>query len=91
MKLNATQLDRLVQGLVNQYRQQDFIEVLKNDEQLKLAVGQVLERNFEEEEAIEKEARDLLASHTEEGSNLDTHKAMLLIKQRLARKRGFVL
>jgi len=81
----------LAQGLVNQYRQKDFIVVRQDDAQLKLVIGEVLNRNFEEEEKIEKEARELMSSHSGEGSNLDTHKAMLLIKRRLAEKRGFVL
>ena len=91
MKLDATQIDRLAQGLVNLYRQKDFITVRKDDAQLKLAIEEALQRNFDEEEAIEKEARQLIASHAQESNNLDTHKAMLLIKQRLARKKGFLL
>lgn len=90
MKLHATQLDRLIHGLINQYRHHDFIKVLRDDEQLKLAVERVLQQNFDEEEEIEKQARDLLESHTA-GNNLDTHKAIHLIKQRLAQKRGFPL
>ena len=91
MKLQPNQLDRLAQGLVDQYRHQDFILVRQDDQPLKLVIEEVLHRNFEEEAAIEKEARELMASHAGEGSNLDTHKAMLLIKRRLAEKRGFVL
>ena len=91
MKLHSAQLERLSQGLVSEYRRKDFIVVRSDDEALKGVIADVLRGNFEEEEKIENEARALLESHAGEGRDVDSHKALLLIKQRLAEKRGFVL
>ena len=54
-------------------------------------VAAIIAKNFSEEEEIEQEARKMLASHAGEVREMDPYKMFLLIKQKLAAKRGFVL
>lgn len=66
--------------------------VLKTDAPRVVAkMKEILARNFREEEAIEEEARAMLASHAGEVKEMDHYKMFQLIKQKLAQKRGFIL
>lgn len=54
-------------------------------------VAAALLDNFRQEEALEKEAQRLAESHLRTAQELDRHKVIQLIKQRLAEERRFVL
>ena len=54
-------------------------------------VAAALLDNFRQEEALEKEAERLAESHLRTAQELDRHKVIQLIKQRLAEERRFVL
>ncbi len=54
-------------------------------------VAAALLDNFRQEEALEKEAERLAESHLRTAQELDRHKVIQLIKQRLAEERKFVL
>lgn len=60
-----------------------------------VAVGKALKAYFAEEEALEREAAQLATQHLKaagrEAVGLDTRKVTLMIKQRLAKERGFPL
>ena len=52
----------------------------------------MIANNFAEEEAIEIEARQLLAAHGPSLTReLDSYKMFVLAKQKLAAKKGFIL
>jgi hypothetical protein len=51
----------------------------------------VIANNFAEEEAIEEEARKMLATHAQQTRDMDSYRMFLLAKQKLAAKRGFIL
>ncbi len=59
--------------------------------QLKAKVIEAINRNFSEEEAIEEEARKMLASFAQASKDMDPFKMFLLAKQKLAAKKGFIL
>jgi hypothetical protein len=91
MKIKPEQIDRLVDRLLKNYRTKDMI-VLKTDEAtVKAKIVEIITKNFRDEEAIEDEARKMLAAHASEARDADQHKMFLLIKQKLAQNRGFVL
>ena len=52
---------------------------------------EVIAKNFAEEEAIEEEARKMLASVAQASRDMDPYKMFLLAKQKLAAKKGFIL
>ncbi|MBI2351722.1 MAG: DUF507 family protein [Deltaproteobacteria bacterium] len=76
MKIKTEQIDRLVDRLMKAYQAKEL---------------KIITRNFHEEEVIEEEARQMLASHAGQVKEMDHYKMFLLIKQKLALKKGFVL
>jgi hypothetical protein len=91
MKVRSEQFDRLTDRLMKSYQAKGLI-VLKTDAARVLAkMKEILARNFREEEAIEEEARAMLATHAGEVKEMDHYKMFQLIKQKLAQKRGFIL
>ncbi|MDP9131386.1 MAG: DUF507 family protein [Candidatus Binatota bacterium] len=91
MKIKPEQLDRLATQLVANYRKKDLIVSKASDAELKARVVEAINRNFAEEEAIEEEARKMLASFAQVSKDMDPFKMFLLAKQKLAAKKGFIL
>ncbi|HEY2987053.1 MAG TPA: DUF507 family protein [Candidatus Binatia bacterium] len=94
MKLKPEQVDRLVDQILKAYRAKDLIVFKAQETAIRTKVKDTIIRNFHEEEVIEEEARQMLATHAgqvRQAGDMDQHKMFLLIKQKLAQKRGFVL
>jgi hypothetical protein len=91
MKIKADQIDRLVDQLLKAYQAKELIVLKSSDASLRSMIKDILTRNFQEEERIEEEAREMLASHAGQAREMDSHKLFVLMKQRLAQKKGFVL
>ena len=91
MKIKPEQLDRLAAQLITSYRKKDLIVSKASDPELKAKVIEAINRNFAEEEAIEEEARKMLASVAQASKDMDPFKMFLLAKQKLAAKKGFIL
>jgi hypothetical protein len=91
MKVKPEQIERVASQILAVYRQQGLIATKADDAALKAKIVEVLGKNFAEEEAIEEEARKMLATHGAGARDLDPYKMFLLAKQKLAAKRGFIL
>jgi len=91
MKIKPEQIERIASQLVANYHDQDLIVAKAANGALKAKIIEVIAQNFAEEEAIEEEARKMLASHSTGARDLDPYKMFLLAKQKLAAKRGFIL
>lgn len=91
MKIKPDQLDRLASQLVATYRKKDLIVSKATDAELKARIVDAINRNFAEEEAIEEEARKMLASFAQASKDMDPYKMFLIAKQKLAAKKGFIL
>lgn len=92
MKLKTDQLDRLAELLFANYRDKGLIVTKGSDAEIKKKIVAVIANNFAEEEAIEIEARQLLAAHGPSSPReLDSYKMFVLAKQKLAAKKGFIL
>ncbi len=91
MKIKPDQLDRLATQLVASFRKKELIVSKASDAELKARVVEAISRNFAEEEAIEEEARKMLASFAQASKDMDPFKMFLLAKQKLAAKKGFIL
>jgi hypothetical protein len=91
MKIKPEQIERIASQLVANYHDQDLIAAKAADGALKAKIIEVIAKNFAEEEAIEEEARKMLASHSTGARDLDPYKMFLLAKQKLAAKKGFIL
>lgn len=91
MKLKQDQLERLATSVLANYRAKELITPRANEAELKAKVMAILSQNFAEEDAIEEEARKMLASYARVSKDMDPYKMFILAKQKLAAKRGFIL
>jgi hypothetical protein len=91
MKVRTEQIDRLTDRLMKSYQAKGLIALKANEAKVRAKIKDVVARNFQEEAAIEEEARAMLASHAGQVKEMDHYKMFQLIKQKLAQKRGFIL
>ena len=91
MKIKHEQLERLADALLANYHAKELIVAKVTEPELKDEIVAIIDRNFAEEEAIEQEARTMLASHAQNARDLDPFKMFLLAKQKIAAKKGFIL
>jgi Protein of unknown function (DUF507) len=91
MKLKQDQLERLATSILANYHAKVLITPKANEADMKAKVMAILSQNFAEEEAIEEEARQMLASYARVSKDMDPYKMFILAKQKLAAKKGFIL
>lgn len=91
MKIKHEQLERLANQLMAHYRAKELIAASSADSEVKAKIIAVVAENFSQEEAIEQEARQMLASYGPAPKDMDAFKMFLLAKQKLAAKKGFIL
>lgn len=91
MKIKPERLNKLAELLIARYRDKDLIVTTTSDAQIRNKIVAVIANNFAEEEAIEEEARKMLATHAQQTRDMDSYRMFLLAKQKLAAKRGFIL
>jgi hypothetical protein len=91
MKVKTDQLERLAQLLIEHYQAKGFMTAKGSDADIRRKIVEVIVANFAEEEAIEEEARQMLASHARATKDMDPYKMFLIAKQKLAAKKGFIL
>jgi hypothetical protein len=91
MKIKSEQLDKLSKLLLENYRAKELIKPKREDATILAKIKGVISQNFAEEEAIEEEARKMLAAHAQATREMDHFKMFLIAKQKLAAKKGFIL
>jgi hypothetical protein len=91
MKIKPEQLDKLAKLLRENYRAKELLEPKRDDATVLAKIKSVISDNFAEEEAIEEEARKMLAAHAQATRDMDHFKMFLIAKQKLAAKKGFIL
>jgi hypothetical protein len=91
MKLKQDQLDKLSKLLLENYRAKELFKRNRDEAAILAKIKSVISQNLAEEEAIEEEARKMLASHGQATRDMDHFKMFLLAKQKLAAKKGFIL
>ena len=94
MKIKPEQADKLAEQILKSYRSKALIVLKAQESAVRSKIKEVIMQNFRDEETIEQEAREMLASHAGEvkqAGEMDQHRMFLLIKQKLAEKKGFVL
>ena len=91
MKVKPEQLDKLAKLLLERYRDKELIKPKRDHTTIVTKIKGVISQNFAEEEAIEDEARKMLAAHAQATREMDHFKMFLIAKQKLAAKKGFIL
>jgi hypothetical protein len=91
MKIKPQQLEELSDLLVRHYRAKELVVSRAGDRELRMQIESVINTNFAAEEAIENEARQMIAAHAAAAKDMDPYKMFLIAKQKLAAKKGFIL
>lgn len=94
MKIKPEQAEKLADRILKSYRAKEMIVLKAEESAVRDKIKKTILQNFHDEEVIEEEARAMLAAHAgqmRQAGEMDQHKMFLLIKQKLAEKKGFVL
>ena len=97
MRTTPAQLDRVAATLVRRLLAKDVLTLAVPEATVKARFVELLTRNFDEEAAIEREAMAEAEKLVRQGApgvkreDLDLRRVEQLVKQRLAKARGFVL
>ncbi len=85
------QLKRIADGLATELLKRDLLELRGGPAVLRERFFTVLKENFAQEAAIEREAEVFADTHRREMLGMDRYKLVDLVKQRLAKEKGFPL
>jgi|SRR5688500_5093244 hypothetical protein len=97
MRLSPALIDRFTATLAKRFAEAEYADVLVPEDRLRARVAKLVTENFAAEAALEEEARVQAEKLVRQGApgmrrdELDLRKVELLVKQRLAKERGFVL
>ena len=91
MKVKPEQLEQIASLLMASFKNNQLMVGSAAETAIKKKLIDVIAKNFAEEEAIEEEARKMLASVAQASRHMDAFKMFLLAKQKLAAKKGFIL
>jgi hypothetical protein len=97
MRSSPAQIDRVAAILVRRLVEKDVVELTVPEATIKAKFVELLTKNFDEEAAIERDAMAEAEKLVRQGApgvkreDLDLRKVEQLVKQRLAKARGFVL
>ena len=91
MKIKPEQLEQIASLLLANDKTKELMVGRATDQALKNQLIATIAKNFAEEEAIEEEARKMLASVAQASRDMDPYKMFVLAKQKLAAKKGFIL
>jgi hypothetical protein len=89
--MKPEEIEKLAEVLLQDLSGAQLIVLKADKTAVKSTIKDIIAKNFAEEQQIEQEARKLLAANKPAGNDLDEHKMFLLIKQKLAQQKGFVL
>jgi hypothetical protein len=84
-------LHRAAARLVSALVEKDLLAPREKPAELEKRVFGALQKNFQEEAAIDREAHRILEENKREMAGMDQHKLLVKIREKVARDRGFVL
>lgn len=97
MRPSASQIERVAAALVRRLVDQKLLELDAPEAKVQARIVTLLNKNFDEEEAIEREAMAEAEKLIRQGApgvrreELDLRRVEQLVKQRIAKAKGFAL
>ena len=91
MTLSEPEMRRIAVAIVDRVQKAGLMRLVGNRSELEGRIAAALRANVRTEEEIEAEARRFAESHGRELVGMDRHKVLQLVKDRLAKERGFTL
>ncbi|MEB2283666.1 MAG: hypothetical protein B6D46_15465 [Polyangiaceae bacterium UTPRO1] len=91
MKLRDGEMQRLATSILARLEQAGLLKITANRATVAERIVAAFRANVRAEEEIEREAVKFAESHSRELVGMDRHKVLQLVKERLAKERGFTL
>ena len=93
MKLKREEVQRLSQTLFQHLRDKHLITALESEARILEKINAVIQKNIDEELAIEDQARKLIDQYRGQIASgaIDPQKAFTMIKKQVAKERKFIL
>jgi hypothetical protein len=91
MKLRDGEMQRIATSVVTRLEKANLLRVVGNRAAVEQRIVAGLRANLREEEDIELAASRFAESHSRELVGMDRHKVLQLVKERIAKERGFTL
>jgi hypothetical protein len=91
MKLRDGEMVRIASSMLTRLERAGLLRITKNRSTVEQRIVAALRANIRAEEDIEAAAERFAESHSRELVGMDRHKVLQLVKERIAKERGFTL
>jgi len=91
MKLRDGEMQRIATSVLTRLEKSELLKIAKNRTAVEQRIVAALRANIRAEEDIEAAAERFAESHSRELVGMDRHKVLQLVKERIAKERGFTL
>jgi hypothetical protein len=91
MKLRDAEMQRIATSVLSRLEKAGLLRIVSNRAALEQRIVAGLRANIRAEEDIEAEAARFAESHSRDLVGMDRHKVLQLVKERLAKEKGFTL
>ena len=91
MKLRDGEMQRIATSVLARLEKAGVLRIVSNRAALEQRIVATLRANIRAEEEIEAEAARFAESHSRELVGMDRYKVLQLVKERIAKERGFTL
>ena len=91
MKLREPEMHRIAAAVLDRLEKAGLLRVTGNRKDVALRLAAALRANVRDEEEIEAEAARFAETHSRELVGMDRYKVLQLVKERIAKERGFTL
>jgi len=91
MKLRDGEMQRLTTSVLTRLEKAGLLRITGNRAAVEQRIVTALRANIRAEEEIEAEAARFADSHSRDLVGMDRHKVLQLVKERIAKERGFTL
>ena len=92
LRIKLTQVESLAKHIFKRLQSKNLVTFAKTDEEIISQLAETFQKNFEEEEQLNNQARKLLEQNKGKlGLTIDEEKAFNMIKKQLAKEKNFVL
>jgi hypothetical protein len=91
MKLRDGEMQRIATSVLNRLEKANLLRITGKRAVLEQRIVAAFRANIRAEEDIEAEAARFAESHSRELVGMDRHKVLQLVKERIAKERGFSL
>lgn len=91
MKLRDAEMQRIATSVLARLEKAGLLRITGNRTSVEQRIIAALRANIRAEEEIETEAERFAESHSRELVGMDRHKVLQLVKERIAKERGFTL